>query len=122
MDSILIDLYQQGRINEARNKAEDAAGRAKLVQGDLENLERRLDALVITCQALWEIIRTQTGLSDHAILEKMEEIDGRDGRVDGKISAGLSICPSCNRRSNAHRTTCLYCGAALPVKEVFNRR
>lgn len=117
----LIDLYQHGRINEARNKAERAKEVAQQVRWDLDDLKRKADALTITCQALWEILRTQTAMSDNEILLKMEEIDARDGRLDGKISTTLTACPSCNRKSNSNRKVCLYCGADLPVKHVFGR-
>jgi hypothetical protein len=118
---ILIDLYQQGRINEASNKAENAKEAAEGARWDIKDLQRRCDALTIACQALWEVVRQQTGMKDSALLERMAEIDSRDGKVDGKISATLLPCSRCGRKSNARRKDCLYCGAMLPVTHVFEK-
>ena len=119
--NILLDLYQQGRINAATNKAEQAQSAAERARWELDSLKRKADALTIACQALWEIVRAQGGLSDELILGKMQEIDARDGRVDGKISATLAPCPACGRSSNAARKSCLYCGEILPVSHVFEK-
>lgn len=117
----LIDLYQQQRINSATNKAEGAKSAADRAQWEINDLKRKADALTITCQALWEIVRAQGGLSDSLLLAKMQEIDARDGRVDGKISGTLADCPACGRRSQAKRKSCLYCGEPLPVDHIFEK-
>jgi hypothetical protein len=118
---LLIDLYQQGRIAQAQATAEQAKDVAKHFRWELDDLRRKTDALTITCQALWEILRAQTGLRDDQILAKMQEIDARDGRVDGKISTTLAECPKCRRKSNSTRKCCLYCGTMLPLQNVFGR-
>ena len=126
----LIDLYQyqssglaqvQSQANLATVRANRAHDTSEILRGTVEDLKRKADALTITCQALWEIVRTQSGLSDDAILKKMEEIDARDGRVDGKISARVQECPKCRRNSNVNRRNCLYCGTAMPVENVFEK-
>ena len=38
-------------------------------------------------------------------------------RIIGQIMDALVICPQCNRNNGVRRTTCLYCGAALPVTD-----
>lgn len=96
--------------------AENRAGDARL---ELQNLQRTTDALTLACQALWEIVRTQTGLDDQALLLKMEEIDVRDGTQDGKIKPAPVQCPQCHRRTSSNRRECLYCGTPLPVEHVF---
>ena len=118
---LLIDLYQQGRIASAQATADQAKDLATQFRWEVDDLRRKADALTITCQALWEILRTQTGMRDDQILAKMQEIDARDGRVDGKISTTLAECPKCRRKSNSARKSCLYCGTALPVRHVFGR-
>ena len=117
----LFDLYQQSRINEARNTALNARDVAANAQWDLDDLKRKADALTLACQALWEILRSQTGLSDDVILRKIEEIDLRDGQADGRITQRLHACRKCNRQNKATRTACLYCGAKLPTENVFEK-
>ena len=117
--SFLFDLYQQGQISTATTKAEQAKRSAESMQIELDDLKRKADGLTIACQAMWEIVRTMGGISDEVLLRKMEEIDLRDGRADGKISATLMLCSSCGRKSNSDRKSCLYCGTAMPVGHVF---
>ncbi len=116
---ILIDLYQQQRIGEAQRKAEAATDAAKRLAWQVEDLQRKTDALTIASQALWDLLRDTTGLTDAMVLQKMEEIDMRDGRKDGKISPRTRTCPQCRRKSNAGRAHCLYCGSDLSKENLF---
>ena len=119
--NLLIDLHQERRINAASNQATSAQNAAERTRWEIDDLKRRTDALTIACQALWELVRTHSGMNDEMILHKMQEIDARDGKVDGKISTSLAACPACGRNSKAARKCCLYCGAALPVTHVFEK-
>ena len=117
----LIDLYQHRQISDATRTAYSAKETANRSRSDIDDLKRKADALTLACQALWEIVRAQTGSSDDAILEKMQEIDLRDGAADGRISHRVLTCPSCHRTSKASRKICLYCGASMPTENVFEK-
>ena len=117
----LIDLIQQNRIYDTYNTAQQAKSATTQLEGQISDLQRKADALTLACQAMWELACAQTGLRDEALLEKMQEIDARDGRSDGKISAAALLCPQCKRKSNAKRRNCLYCGARLPMQHVFDK-
>jgi len=111
---MLWDLLQQRQIGQARqaaNQAEDAASR---IGNDIAELERVVESLTLTCQAMWELLREQTHITDEMLLARMQEVDLRDGRRDGKVSNAASVCPGCSRPNKARREVCLYCGAALP--------
>lgn len=69
---------------------------------------------------MWEINRECFGLDDEILLNKMEEIDLRDGAKDSKMSAQVTSCPSCGRRTNTRRSSCLYCGSALQKEHAFD--
>ena len=43
-------------------------------------------------------------------VELATEIDLRDGKADGKITAHPLRCPSCDRVSSSRHAKCLYCG------------
>lgn len=86
-------------------------------QNKLDSFERRLDHISLACQALWELIRETTSLTEEDILAKMEEIDLRDARKDGKMSTTTVKCESCGKISQSHRQTCIYCGEDLPDKK-----
>ncbi|HEX6810715.1 MAG TPA: hypothetical protein VF384_03735 [Planctomycetota bacterium] len=117
----LIDLFQQSWIHDAQNTAQQAKSATTQSQSQISDLQRKADALTLACQAMWEMICAQTGLRDEALLEKMQEIDARDGRTDGKISTAAQLCPRCKRKSNAKRLACLYCGERLPIQHVFDK-
>jgi hypothetical protein len=118
---ILIDLYQQGRINDARHTAEDARSAARNAESQTHDLKRKMASLTITCQALWEILADRLNIPEDLILQKMQEIDLRDGKMDGKISTTLVSCPACARTNKADRKQCLYCGTDLPTGHIFGK-
>jgi hypothetical protein len=119
--NIFFDLYQQGQIAAATAKADHAKNENERLKSQIQDLQRKSDALTIACQALWEIVRDRAGMADEAMIAKLQEIDLRDGQADGKISTTLTACPSCGRRSNSNRKQCLYCGASMPVGQIFGR-
>ncbi|MFM8364947.1 MAG: hypothetical protein ACKOAS_07330 [Verrucomicrobiota bacterium] len=118
----LIDIHQQGKINEARQQADRAANKADRFADDIKTLERRLDRLTLASQALWEMLREAGHHSEEALAAKMQEIDLRDGAADGKISRVVKTCQACGRNSNSKRLECLYCSAPLPDPNLFDAR
>ena len=118
---LIIDLYQQGKIAQAQSKAEQAVDRSKRLQDEVDDLKRKADALTIACQSLWEIVRTRLSLDEQVILAKMQEIDLRDGKLDGKIATKIITCPSCSRPNNTKRHCCLYCGKRLSGGHLFEK-
>ena len=84
----------------------------------IKELRHQVERLTLLNQALWELIRDKAGLTD-ADLERMaQEIDMRDGQLDGKMGGRAFTCPTCHRISNAKHYKCLYCGE-LFEKPVF---
>ncbi len=79
----------------------------------LHQLEAKVDGLALTCQALFEILQAQCGVTEEQLSQKMEEIDLRDGKKDGRISPPNKACSKCGRRASSGRGNCLYCGGLL---------
>lgn len=119
--NILFDIYQHFNIKSAQSAAETAQLTAERLSKEVEDLRARCDTLALACQALWEIVRSTTGLNDEAILSKMQEIDLRDGVLDGKITPRMTMCSSCGRANNTRRNACVYCGTQLPSGQVFDK-
>lgn len=94
-------------------------GEVARLRNQVEDLQRRLDTLTLAAQALWELVRAQGRYSDTNLLEKMQEVDLRDGEADGRITSGLVNCPGCGRRNRSTRRHCVFCGASLPSTHVM---
>ncbi|MFW5882588.1 MAG: hypothetical protein ACOCVS_03045 [Planctomycetota bacterium] len=85
----------------------------------MAHLSQRLDRLCLACQALWELVRDNTALSDEDIATKVAEVDLRDGQSDGKLRTRGGLCPDCQRPLNARHDHCLYCGTPVPSASPF---
>ncbi|MCP4645520.1 MAG: hypothetical protein GY851_34065 [bacterium] len=102
-----------GMVMQANSNAASARTKADQQSFRVEELERRVDRLGLACQALWEILREQTEITDDELMSRMEEIDLRDGKADGKIGAEVLACPTCGRHLNSRNPTCIYCGTEV---------
>lgn len=84
------------------------------VDSALIPVESRIDALELACAAMWELLKTKGGLTDEELVRTIQEIDARDGSIDGKMRPTLENCPTCNRRIvTRSRKRCVWCGAEL---------
>jgi len=116
---MIWDLYQQKGINEARSTATSASHKVDRQKEQLNDLLRHIDRLSLASQAMWELLRDYSDLTEEHLEAKMLEIDGRDGKVDGKMSATTFDCPHCGRPTNSRRDNCVMCGAPLPRQHKF---
>ncbi len=73
-------------------------------------LQRRMEHLTLACQAMWELIRENSNISEEMLAERIQEVDIRDGVVDGKMRAQVVDCPTCGRKTNIKRGFCVICG------------
>jgi len=81
------------------------------VRAHVELLEGRLERTLMICEALWQMLKENSGYSDEALLKRVAEIDLRDGRLDGRVApTEPKPCPHCGRTMAKHRIVCLYCG------------
>lgn len=112
------DLLQHFQIEKAREEARDAATKTETQDARLRRLEDRVDQLSLACQGMWELLRENSSLTEDDLKERMLEIDGRDGKVDGKLGAQTFECGECGRKTSSRRPYCVFCGApATPPDE-----
>ena len=116
---MLWDLYQQHQINQVEDRARDASARATRVITRIADLEDRVDSLALACQAMWELLSQRVPNADQVLQAKMQEVDGRDGRIDGKMRRVMTKCPACDRPLHSRHRRCMYCGEQIPVENLL---
>ena len=63
---------------------------------------------------MWEILSKIHGVSEIDLLNKMSEIDMRDGVMDGKLEyKAATTCHDCGKPIKKVRSSCYWCGANL---------
>ena len=98
-----------------------AAGEASQARSDVEAMEFEVERLLMITEALWLIIKEQLGYEDEELMRRIEEIDMRDGRLDGKVKPETPPeCPECGRTLIGKRPKCLYCGVDVK-RDPFER-
>ena len=115
----LFDWYARARRLEdeaidsaAADLRQGAAGKL----GELVQLQSQMDRLHLMQLALLELNLERLGISEAQFLAKLEELDRRDGRPDGRLALAPAGCPSCKRPNHARRLACIYCGERLPLR------
>jgi hypothetical protein len=89
----------------------DVAGRIDIA---VSEVDRRVEELQISCAAMWEILRDRFGMTDEQLVDKINEIDLRDGQKDGKMQPQNQDCPSCGKHLLIRqRDVCSWCGHRL---------
>ena len=113
---MLWEMYQQSQLNRVTsraNAAQRSADRTALRHDEaIDSLEAKIDGLTLTCRALFEILESQNAITEDQLVDKMVEIDLRDGTKDGRITPARKICTGCGRGTAPNRTRCMYCGGA----------
>lgn len=97
-----------------------AAGSAQLGpagrSAELVHLHTQVDRLHLMQLAMIELVLERMNVSEAQFLAKVEELDRRDGRPDGRLTLSPAGCPRCDRLNHAQRTACVYCGERLPAR------
>ncbi|HNR32363.1 MAG TPA: hypothetical protein PKI11_15835 [Candidatus Hydrogenedentes bacterium] len=99
-----------GETIAASSATQRTAQAANEMRTALRDMQDEVDRLCLLNQALWELLRDRLGVTDADLERVAYEVDMRDGKADGKITAHAVRCPTCGRVSNSKHAKCLYCG------------
>lgn len=111
---MLWDLFQQVQISGAQKSANNASLAANIAQVDIEVLQGQIQTLALANHAMWELLSDRLGVTEGELLNKMSEIDLRDGVADGKLTAkAIANCSDCGKPIKRHRPNCYWCGARV---------
>ena len=120
MFDLLRDIHQSGRIADAQASAEFSAYKAERVAGKIEDVEERLDKLALLNYALWSLLQERLNVTEAELLARVQELDLKDGKLDGRISSGVVNCNDCQRPLSKRHRKCLYCGFELETNDAFS--
>ena len=87
-----------------------AAKKSMDVRSEVQVLRAAIDKLILVNRALWEIIAASQGLTEEYLINKVNEIDLRDGVLDGKMREPIKKCASCGKVLQLGHVKCVYCG------------
>lgn len=79
-------------------------------QNSYLSLSMRINQLVLVNHAIAEIICQRFGITNKDIVDKILEIDLRDGTRDGRYVAPPKDCPKCDAKIARDFNRCLFCG------------
>lgn len=97
--------------------AHDAMTSAQRAMTNVTLLSADVDRLLMITEALWTLLKEQHGYSDEELQQRIEQIDMRDGKLDGKSASDEApVCGKCGRTTMKRRASCLYCGEPLDSK------
>ena len=65
-------------------------------------------------EALWGVVKAKTDASEAEMLKVIEDIDLRDGRLNGRTVTSPLNCAKCQRVVSSATGICPYCGAIVP--------
>ena len=102
----LLDTQNRDGGESGSRAASDVRTQNEFIQCDVEKL-------FMLTEALWTILKEKHGCTDAELVQRVQEIDLRDGKLDGKVAKVNPDCPKCSRKLMGKRPVCLYCGAEV---------
>jgi hypothetical protein len=117
----IFDVYQESKIGGLGALQADSDRRLTNTGDRLADLEQRYERMRLVTTALWQLLKSHTGLTDADLKKYIEQVDLADGVKYGKITRtkGAMDCPHCSRRVLKSATVCAWCGTKLSAGDPF---
>jgi hypothetical protein len=82
------------------------------LESRLQSVDTRLEQVTMRLEALCELLVASGAVGQAELLEKLREIDLRDGIEDGRNVAPLvQVCGKCGRTRVGEHRFCAHCGS-----------
>ena len=113
-------LAMSQSVSDASARAEQSAMTADEARARVLALEARVNKLALVNQALFELIAQRAGMTEADLINKVNEIDLRDGRLDGRPHEETPVtCERCGRSYSRRHNHCFYCGHVNAMATAF---
>ena len=117
---MFVSTYAGAGSQEAIRAAVEAGGKAGRATNEVMQLRREVNRLLMISEALWELVRDREGLTDKDLVRKIDEIDLRDGVLNGRrAQAPPTDCDDCGRTLPKRQPVCIYCGKDAGNRDPF---
>ena len=121
---MLWNLIQEVELRNARTSRALSdqlhESRYEVARAGVDQLDVRVDRLLLVMDAMWELLAERTGETEADLLAKVQEIDARDGTVDGRRTTVARRCSSCGAAIGNERSSCAFCGHEEPGRTGFD--
>ena len=78
----------------------------------LESVDSRLQQVTMRLEAVCELLVARGAVGEAELLEKLREIDLRDGIEDGRnVAPQVQVCGKCGRTRVGQHRFCAHCGS-----------
>lgn len=112
---------EMAKASAAQAAGSTASHSVSEVRSNVDVMQVDVEKLFLITEALWTILKEEHGYTDEELMRRIEQIDLRDGRLDGKVARQANpVCPQCGRVLIGKRPLCLYCGTPV-VRDPFER-
>lgn len=91
-----------------------AAADGTLHANRIEDLNERIDRLLMIVRGMWALMEEQ-GMTPDQLIAKVDEIDMEDGQRDGHFRPPPADCPSCGSKVPSGLAACQICGTGVPT-------
>lgn len=108
------ERLQHLRIEAATASADITQAKTYDLERRVKALEEEIDSVTLILMAMWELLGKSNGFYMKDLEARIEEIDLRDGKLDGKLDPNPARCPECSHALHDRRKVCIYCGT--PIK------
>ncbi|MDB5391759.1 MAG: hypothetical protein JWM11_7405 [Planctomycetaceae bacterium] len=95
------------------------AGKVREAKDEITDLRSEVNRLRMICEGMWTLIKTRLGVADDELANLVNQIDLRDGKLDGKSMKPPQVCTKCSRVVSSRTSLCLYCGTQNPKTALF---
>lgn len=113
LDFIIGYTMGQGTASRSAMLARSAAAADGTIHtGRIEDLNERVDRLLMIVRGMWALMEEQ-GLTADQLIAKVNEIDMKDGEMDGVARPKPADCPSCGSKVAPGLHACQFCGASV---------
>jgi len=107
-------------LADASVRAEQGYMTAEEARARVLDLEAKVSKLTLVNHAMFEIMSQRLGVTEPELIDKVNEIDLRDGSFDGRPPTEPPVlCEQCGRSYSKRHNHCFYCGHVNPMARAF---